>query len=100
LRRSGFEVLSVASESQARFEIEMGRCGILLICFRAHPETIHELSTLLKRSCPAGRIIFVMNETQKKAPRAVDLIVPESDGAKGIIEAVKSVTDTPFRQTS
>jgi hypothetical protein len=36
LRRSGFDVVSVESESQARFEIEMGSCGILLICFRTH----------------------------------------------------------------
>jgi hypothetical protein len=37
LCNSGFFVVSVASESQARFEIVMGLCGAFLICHRIDP---------------------------------------------------------------
>jgi hypothetical protein len=34
LRNGGMKVISVMSPIQARFEIEMGRCGVFLICYR------------------------------------------------------------------
>jgi len=90
LRNDGFKVISVETESQARFEIEMGRCGTLLICFRAHPETTKQPANLFRRNCPDGRIIFVMNHDRKKAPGGVDVIVPESAGPQAIIRALRS----------
>jgi hypothetical protein len=89
-RRRGFDVVSVESESQARFEIEMGRCGILLMCFRTHPDKTREMTELFKRNCPEGSIIFVMNQTADRAPHGVDYIVPESAGPEAIVDALKS----------
>ena len=89
-RRNGFEVVSVESESQARLEIEMGRCGILSICFRTHPEKTREMAELFKRNCPEGSIIFVMNQTPDRAPHGVDYIVPESAGPEAIVDALRS----------
>ena len=89
-RRNGFEVVSVENESQARFEIEMGRCGILLICFRTHPEKTREMAELFKRNCPEGSIIFVMNQSPDRAPHGVDYIVPESAGPEAIVDALRS----------
>lgn len=34
LQNAGFKVTSVMTPVEARFEIEMGRCGTLLICYR------------------------------------------------------------------
>jgi hypothetical protein len=90
LRRNGFEVVSVESESQARFEIETGRCGILLICFRTHPEKTREMTELFRKNCPEGSIIFVMNQTSDRAPHGVDYIVPESVGPEAIVDALRS----------
>jgi len=35
LRENGFEIISAATPLQARFEIEMGRCGIFLTSYNA-----------------------------------------------------------------
>src|SRR5712671_4377672 len=59
LRSGGMRVISVMSSIQARFEIEMGRCGIFLICYRLSPIAASELTTLFRRHCPQGKIVFV-----------------------------------------
>jgi hypothetical protein len=100
LRSDGFDVVSVESESQARFEIEMGRCGTLLICFRNHPEAAAELTRLFRRNCPTGVIIFVMNHSPERAPHSVDYIVPESAGPQAIIQALRSDPRAPSKQAS
>jgi DNA-binding response OmpR family regulator len=89
LRRNGFEVVSVESESQARFEIEMGRCGILLICFRTHPEKTREMTEQFRKNCHEGTIVFLMNRSPERAPHGIDYIVPESAGPEAIIDALR-----------
>jgi hypothetical protein len=44
LTNGGFEVISVESEIQTRFGIEMGRSAVLSISFRASAATTQELS--------------------------------------------------------
>ena len=62
IRNGGFAVVSVSSEGAARFEIEMGRCGVLLICYTIPPLVSSELASFFRRSCPGGLIITVLNE--------------------------------------
>ena len=93
LRRNGFEVVSVESENQAQFEIEMGSCGILLICFRTHREKAREMAELFKRNCSGGTIVFVMNQSPDRAPHGVDYIVPESAGPEAIIDVLRSARE-------
>lgn len=100
LRNSGFKVISVQTESQARYEIEMGRCGVLLICFRVHPEKARQLTVLFKTNCPSGRIIFVMNKSPEKAPEAADYVVPESAGPEAIVQALSDMGRSRFSQAS
>jgi hypothetical protein len=59
LRKGGFKVISVMSPVQVRFEIEMGRCGTLLICHRLSETDASEMARLFRRYCPEGRIVFV-----------------------------------------
>ena len=87
----GFQVVSVGSEAEARFEIEMGRCGVLLLCFRTNPEITQELADLFKLSCPEGQIIFVMNEKPDRAPRGVVYVVPDAAGPKAILGVLKEL---------
>src|ERR1700683_1596666 len=63
---------SADTESQARFETGMDRCGVLLICF----EGARNLIDLFRRSCPPG----VMNWSRRVVPWPVDYIVYESAG--------------------
>ena len=90
LRRNGFQVISVESESGARFEIEMGRCGVLLMCFRIYPDRTRELAALFKKSCPNGIITLVVDEIPDSAPEGVDYVVSESAGPEAIVKALRS----------
>jgi hypothetical protein len=90
LRNGGLKVISVLSPIQARFEIEMGRCGVLLICYRLSSEHAAELSTLFRRNCPEGRIIFVTEPAHKvDIPADADFAVPESSGPELILRLLK-----------
>jgi hypothetical protein len=88
LRKEGYKVFSIATEGEARFEIEMGRCGVLLICLRTSEDAVQDLSTLSKRSCPHGTIIFVMNGNGGHAPKGVDYVVPESAQADAVVQTL------------
>ena len=98
LQKEGYRVYSVNSEMLARFEIEMGRCGVLLICFRASHRAVQELSTLFKRSCPQGTVIFVMNDRGSSAPKGVDFVVPETLGAEAVVQTLRSMGGRPSQQ--
>lgn len=90
LRSAGFEVISVLSPIQARFEIEMGRCGVFVICYRVSKDHAEELTRLFRKNCPAGRVIFVTQPGQKQeVPRGTDFAVPESTGGELVLQAVK-----------
>jgi hypothetical protein len=88
LREAGFEVVSVLSDTQARFEIEMGQCGVLLMCFRLFPEQVQELSRLFRKYCPDGRIIFVMAE-EHEPPIDADVVLRDMDGPRALLTALR-----------
>jgi hypothetical protein len=88
LRESGFEVESVLTDTQARFEIEMGQCGVLLMCYRLFPEQVHELSRLFRAYCPDGRIIFVMGEDHEP-PIDADVVLRNMDGPRALLIALR-----------
>src|SRR6266550_1549714 len=85
IRNGGLGVVSVSSETAARFEIEMGRCGVLLICYTVPPPIAGELAGLFRRSCPGGLIIVVLKE--EPASHA-DVVIPASDGPDAIVRAL------------
>jgi hypothetical protein len=90
LRSGGMHVISVLSSVQAHFEITMGRCGVLLICYRLSEAEAQDLTTIFKRYCPQGRVVFVMEPSKGKthAPAGSDFIVPESAGPEQILEVL------------
>jgi len=85
IRNGGFGVISVSSETAARFEIEMGRCGVLLICYTIPPLVSVELASLFRRSCTGGLIIVVLND---QAASDADIAIPASDGPDAIVRAL------------
>lgn len=85
LRKGGFEVVSVGSEAEARLEIEMGRCGILLVC-----TNVRDLMRLFRRYCADGQIIFVRSEVSGPPPKTADYVVEESAGPEAIIQVLRS----------
>src|SRR5256885_2760630 len=89
LRSGGMKVISVMSPIQARFEIEMGRCGVFLICYRLSPIAADELTTLFRKQCPRGQIIFISELAgDDRAPAEANVTVPESSGPENILRAL------------
>jgi hypothetical protein len=79
LRNRGYEVLSTTSEIEVRFEVEMGRFGVLLLCYTLR-QTIHEeLAGLFMRSCPVGVIAFVMHPARRKESPHAHICLLDSD---------------------
>ena len=90
LRNGGMKVVSVTSPIQARFEIEMGRCGVFLVCYRLSKSAADDLTRLFRKRCPQGQIIFVMEQPgDDRMPVETDVALPESSGPAMILEAIR-----------
>jgi hypothetical protein len=66
LRSGGLNVFSVQSGIQARFEIEMGRCGVFLPCYRSSIQDAEDLTSLFRKFYPEGWIIFIKTPPRKR----------------------------------
>ena len=82
-------VISVLSPIQARFEIEMGRSGNLLMCHRLSREQADDLAKLYRQYCPEGRIVFV-TEGSSHASAEADAYVPEASGPQELVQALRA----------
>jgi hypothetical protein len=82
LRKGGFKVISVISPVQARFEIEMGRCGTLLFVPIVCQKQIQAKWLACSDDyCTEGRIVFVTDVPRpERVPVDADIAVPESSG--------------------
>ena len=89
LRESGFEVISVSTPIQARFEIEMGRCGIFLSSYITPLPIYHSLADLFRRSCPHGAVIFVTHQHDDNVPGA-DVLLSSEDEPQAIVRWIIS----------
>jgi hypothetical protein len=98
IRTGGFGVLSVASGVQARFEIEMGRCGIFLTGDHVPAAENRDLIGLFRRNCSRGWVIFVTTD-DRASLRAdqmdADVWVREADDPKGIVESLRIRSPLP-----
>jgi hypothetical protein len=91
LRDAGMKVVSVLSPAEARFEIQMGRCGSLLMCYHLSSEQANDIAKLYRRFCPKGRIVFVTEGSSRPSvPREADAYVPESNGAQELLQALRA----------
>ena len=95
LRNGGMKVISVMSPIQARFEIEMGRCGVLLICYRLSGTDAHDLAKLFRKSCPEGIVVYVTEpSSDHDLPPGTDFVVPESAGPDLIVQTLQGGRDS------
>jgi hypothetical protein len=96
LRSGGLNVFSVQSGIQARFEIEMGRCGVFLLCYRSSIQDAEDLTSLFRKFCPEGWIIFIKDPAKKATvPREANIVVSESSGPELILDMLTRRMNTP-----
>jgi hypothetical protein len=92
LRKAGMKVVSVLTPAEARFEIQMGRCGSLVICYRLSTPQIGEITSIFRRYCPGGRIAFVTDGPRSQnIPEEADGYVPESNGPQQLLQALQAL---------
>jgi hypothetical protein len=87
LREDGFEIVSVVSPLQARFEIEMGRCGIFLISHVTPQVIVRDLTRFFRCSCPNGIVIFIA-QSPDDSISDVDLILVDGDDPRSLGEGI------------
>jgi hypothetical protein len=99
LREQSFEVKSVLSPGQARYEIELGRYDIFVTC-AAVPDIVNQdLMNLFKRSGGEdGLIILIEGDgvTSKTLyPLPADVRIPKALDPHGIIQALQERRRSP-----
>lgn len=99
LRAHSFEVKSVLSPGQARYEIEIGHYGIFLTC-AAVPDIVNQdLMNLFRRSCGKdGLIILIEGDgvaSKTAYPTPADVRIPKALDPDGIIQALQERRRSP-----
>jgi hypothetical protein len=88
-RENKFEVVSVSTPLQARFEIEMGRCGVFLTSYITPLAIYQDLAALFRRNCPTGVVIYLAGRPDESIPDA-DIVISEADDPHSIVMRVRS----------
>lgn len=79
LRKNGYNVFSTTSEACVRFEIQMGQCGVLLLCYTIPDAIRRDLTALFERHCHSGVIVFVMDPLKGEATQSDQVCLLDSD---------------------
>jgi hypothetical protein len=93
LRAQGFEVKSVYGPGQARFEIEMGTCGVFVTC-RLVPDIVNrDLINLFRRYCPRDGLVVLITADAASSKTSyepeADVLISESQDPDGIAPAIQ-----------
>ncbi len=99
LREHGLQVKSVLSPGQARFEIEMGQCGVFVTCDLVPDIVNQDLMNLFRKFCNKdGLIIYFERDHHSGHPiytPPADVRLPESADPEGIVDALQSRSELP-----
>jgi hypothetical protein len=88
LQAAGFQVFSVSSETEAMFEIQMGRCGVLVLCHRLHEDVRHCVAREFKKYCFDGVIVGIVEAEPASTPQHLDMWVKHSHNAGELVAAL------------
>jgi hypothetical protein len=90
LRESGFEIISVSTPLTARFEIEMGRCGVFLASYITPLAIYRNLADLFRNYCPQGLVIYMTQQSDDHSSGA-DVLLSDQDQPEGIAEGIRAI---------
>jgi hypothetical protein len=68
LSEVGFSMVSVHTESDALFEISLGRCGILLLCQQLTRASREALAMFFHEHCPEPFIVAILADENDHCP--------------------------------
>jgi DNA-binding NtrC family response regulator len=88
LQAAGFKVISVQSPIEARFEIEMGRCGVFLSSYLTPDVIYRDLATRFRQSCPDGLIAYVSDQPDENIDDS-DIQLSLQDEPNSIVERLR-----------
>jgi PleD family two-component response regulator len=88
LRENGFEVISAYSPLQARFEIEMGKCGIFLTSYITPLVIYQDLASLFRRSCRDGIIAYLARQPNDDVSHT-DILLVDDDEPQSLIDRLQ-----------
>ena len=87
LREHGFGVISVSAPLEARFEIEMGRCGVFLTRDMVSAVIYSDLVQLFRRNCPQGLVVWV---TCNGHLDDADVVLSDRDQPESIVGTIRA----------
>jgi hypothetical protein len=90
LREGGFQIISVSAPVEARFEIEMGRCGVFLANYLAPIAIYRDLASLFRRSCPGGLVVYQAQRPDDNIPKA-DILLSDEDEPRSIVKRISAM---------
>jgi hypothetical protein len=90
LRGIGFNVVSVSTPIQARFELEMGRCAVFLASYVMSSVICRDLIGFFRNSCPGGLVVFRAENEDDSVPEA-DVVVLARDNPQAVALRVASM---------
>jgi hypothetical protein len=90
LREGGFQIISVSAPVEARFEIEMGRCGVFLANYLAPIAIYRDLASIFRRSCPGGLVVYVAQRPDDNIPE-VDILLSDEDEPRFIVKRIRAM---------
>jgi len=79
LRSVGYNVFSTTSEACVRFEIQMGQCGVLLLCYTILDAIRRDLAGLFERHCHSGVLAFVKHPLIREETQPDQICFLDSD---------------------
>jgi hypothetical protein len=86
---NNFEVVSVTTPLQARFEVEMGRCGVFLTSYITPLAIYRDLASLFRRNCPTGVVVYLVQRPDDSIPDA-DIVISDGDEPHSIVTRLRS----------
>lgn len=90
LRGVGFNVVSVSTPIQARFELEMGRCGVFLASYVMSSVIRLDLIGFFRNSCPSGLVVFRTENEGESLPEA-DIVLSGLENPEAVALRVASM---------
>jgi len=89
LSRGGFEVISVHSEVAAQYEIQFGRCGVLILCHKLSGAARRSLARDFDTRCQEPFIVAILAHPAGPYPPQTHVCVLHSEGNGPLLKVLQ-----------